>query len=72
MPCYDFECVSCDSVFTVSKSMNDNTSPKCPTCNSSENTRRIWACLNLGGMTNKVSSTSNCGTCSTKNCGSCG
>lgn len=72
MPCYDFECVKCDYVFTVSKSMNDSKEAVCPKCDSSKDTRRVWGCLNLGGMTNKVSSTSSCGACTSKNCSTCG
>ena len=72
MPCYDFECDSCDFVFTVTKSMNDSTEPVCPKCHSSEHTKRVWGCLGLGGMTNKVTSSSSCSGCSSKNCSTCG
>ena len=36
MPSYDFICKKCNENFTIEKSMNDETKPKCPKCNSDD------------------------------------
>ena len=69
MPCYDYKCLSCDHIFTINKSMMDDKTPHCPKCNEAEKVERAWGHINLGGMTNKVSSS--CSTCSSKNCSTC-
>jgi len=71
MPSYDYECKTCDYVFTVSRSMSDQETPTCPSCLSSEEVSRVWGCVNLGGMTNKVSSGASCSTCSGGSCSTC-
>lgn len=70
MPRYDFKCTSCNEIFTVSKSMNDDTIPNCPVCSSNQSVNRVWNCVNLGGTCGGKSS-SGCSSCSGGNCGSC-
>lgn len=71
MPCYDFKCTTCNEIFTVTRSMSDSSQPECIKCHSREHVQRVWSCVNLGGMTNK-SSSSGCGSCSGGSCSTCG
>lgn len=70
MPCYDYKCLTCHEVFTISKSMKDESTPPCPTCGSNEKVERVWGCVNLGGMTS-VAGTSSCSSCSGGSCSTC-
>jgi putative FmdB family regulatory protein len=71
MPSYDFECKSCNFVFTITRSMNDTHTPDCPQCHKNTDVQRVWGCVNFGGMSNKVNSSSSCTGCSGGSCSTC-
>lgn len=34
MPNYDFKCKNCNNIFSISRSVNDNSEVSCPLCSS--------------------------------------
>ena len=69
MPSYDYSCKKCNENFTIEKSMNDETKPMCPKCNSDE-VARIWGGFQVKGCGS--SSSGSCGSCSGGSCSGCG
>ncbi|MDD3013698.1 MAG: zinc ribbon domain-containing protein [Candidatus Gastranaerophilales bacterium] len=72
MPSYDYRCNKCHEIFTVTKSMNDSSTPTCPCCGSNE-VAKVWGNVQLKGCckTSGSSSGGGCSSCSGGSCGSC-
>ena len=71
MPCYDYKCKICDNVFTITKSMTDDSIPHCPGCSAKE-VERVWGSINLGGKTKGGGAgSSGCNSCSGGSCSTC-
>lgn len=58
MPDYDYRCVDCDKVFSVTKSYTDETKTKCPFCGKERLiniiSKNIWVKYKGNGFTKKV------------------
>ena len=68
MPSYDYKCCDCNKEFTIRKSMNDPSTPSCPTCES-VNVNRIWGGIQFKGS-GKASG--GCGGGCSSSCSGCG
>ncbi len=70
MPSYDYNCKECDEIFTIEKSMNDDSVPDCPKCGSA-NVSKVWGNIQFKGCGAKGSSSGGCGGCSGGSCSTC-
>jgi len=75
MPSYDYNCKDCKECFTIEKSMNDQSTPNCTKCNSS-NVAKIWGGFQLKGNDKGsnsfiTSSGGGCGSCKGGSCSTC-
>lgn len=41
MPLYDYQCLSCETVFEELRSIEEEESPSCPSCSSTNTQRKI-------------------------------
>lgn len=62
MPSYDYKCEKCNEVFTIEKSMTDESIPSCPKCQSS-NVKKVWGNIQFKGISSG---------CASGDCSSCG
>lgn len=79
MPAYDYHCATCDSAFTVRKSMSNLDDPtECPECHSAQ-TQRLISTVAIfssgeGGQKRALAGAPSCSSCglAATGCTSCG